>query len=86
MVPTIDGRKVLVFVDPETFTPMAIFVDSKTARLQDKEVRLDKGQVVRSGALFLSRGERRTTERPQYVFTRWYGFSLTFPGTEVYGQ
>jgi hypothetical protein len=82
----IDGRGLLVYVDPDTFTPAAIFVNSSSARLQDKEVRLDNGQVVRSGVLFGSRGERRTTEGPQQVFTRWYGFALTFPGTEVFGQ
>jgi hypothetical protein len=24
--------------------------------------------------------------RPQQLFSRWYGFALSFPGTEVYGQ
>ena len=23
--------------------------------------------------------------RPLQIFTRWYGFSLTFPDTEIYG-
>jgi hypothetical protein len=82
----IDGRKLLVYVDPETFTPAALFVNSASARLQDKEVRLDNGEVVRSGALLDARGRRRSAEQPQQVFTRWYGFALTFPGTEVFGQ
>lgn len=86
LIDEIGGRKVLVYVDPETFAPAALFVNSATARLQDKEVRLDAGQVVRSGAVFGPRGERVTIERPQQVFTRWYGFALTFPGTEVFGQ
>jgi hypothetical protein len=82
----IDGRQILVYADPETFAPAAVFVDAKTARLQDKEVRLDSGQVVRSGMLVDSKGKRQSPERPQQVFTRWYGFALTFPGTEVFGQ
>jgi hypothetical protein len=82
----IDSRKVLVYVDPETFTPAAVFVNARSARLEDKEVRLDSGQVLRSGMLIDARGERQSPERPQQVFTRWYGFALTFPGTEVFGQ
>ena len=82
----IDGRRVLVYVDPETFTPAAVFVNAKTARLQDKEVRLDNGQVMRSGLLVDAQGKRQSADRPQQVFTRWYGFALTFPGAEVFGQ
>ena len=82
----IDGRTVLVYVDPETFTPAAIFVDAKSARLEGKDVRLDSGHILRSGLLLTARGERQSAVRPQQVFTRWYGFALTFPGTEVFGQ
>ena len=28
-------------------------------------------------------GKRQSAERPQQLFTRWYGFSLTFPGCEI---
>jgi hypothetical protein len=85
-VDQIDGRKVLVYVDPETFAPTALFVNAKTAKAEDREVRLDNGQVVRSGVLFDARGKRQSVEQPQQVFTRWYGFALTFPGTEIFGQ
>ncbi|MBI2187070.1 MAG: DUF3179 domain-containing protein [Acidobacteria bacterium] len=82
----IDSRPVLVYVDPDTFMPAAVFVNAKTARLQNKEVRLDNGQVVRSGLLVDVHGKRQSADRPQQVFTRWYGFALTFPGAEVFGQ
>lgn len=85
-VDRIDGRHVLVYVDPETFAPAALFVNATSARLEGTDVRLDNGQVVRSGVLFDSQGRRQTAERPQQVFTRWYGYALTFPGTEVFGQ
>jgi hypothetical protein len=86
-VDQIDGRKVVVYVDPETFAPTALFVNTSNARLENGEVRVDNGQVVRSGGvLFDARGRRQTADRPQQVFTRWYGFALTFPGTEVFGQ
>ena len=86
LIDEIEGRKVLVYVDPDTFTPAAVFVNSATARLQNKEVRLDNGQVLQGGVLFLRGGRRVEVERPQQVFTRWYGFALTFPGADVFGQ
>jgi Protein of unknown function (DUF3179) len=82
----LDGRKVLIYIDPETATPAALFVDSKNAKVQGKEIRLDNGAVIRSGAFFDHRGKRQASERPQQIFTRWYGFALTFPGSEVFGQ
>jgi hypothetical protein len=82
----VDGRKVLIYIEPETATPAALFVDSKTAQLQGKEVRLDNGAAIRSGILFDRQGKRQDASRPQQIFTRWYGFALTFPGSEVFGQ
>jgi hypothetical protein len=85
LIDVVDERKLLVYIDPDTFSPAALFVESSSATLDGKDVRLDNGQVVRSGML-LRGGKRLALDQPQQVFTRWYGFSLTFPGTEVYGQ
>jgi Protein of unknown function (DUF3179) len=82
----VDGRKVLVYVEPETSTPAAIFVTATTARIDGNDVRLDDGTVVRAGVLLDRRGKPQKTERPQQIFTRWYGFALTFPGCEVVGN
>jgi hypothetical protein len=81
-----DGRQLLVYLDRDTATPAAIFVNSSHARVDGSTVRLDNQIVLRNGVLVDSRGQRLATERPLQVFTRWYGFALTFPGTEVYGQ
>jgi hypothetical protein len=80
----LDGRTVVVYLDPQTSTPAALFVDSTRARLDGSVVRLDNGLTVRNGILKNARGERMTTERPLQLFTRWYGFALTFPGTDVF--
>lgn len=53
--------------------------------MQDSEVHLSNGAVVRDGVLFDRGGKRQPMERPQQVFSRWYGFALTFPGCEVFG-
>lgn len=82
----VDGRKVLIYIEPESNTPAALFVNAAGAKLQEKDVVLDNGAVVRSGVLLDRAGKRLTMERPQQIFTRWYGFALTFPGCEVFGQ
>jgi hypothetical protein len=82
----IDGKSALIYIDPETNNPAALFVDSKTARMEGEEVRLDNGDVVRSGVLLDRRGGPQNADRPQQIFTRWYGFALTFPGPEIFGQ
>jgi len=82
----LEGRKILVFINSETNTPAALFVNASSAKMEGSEVRLDSGAVVRDGVLFDRAGKRQATERPQQVFTRWYGFALTFPGCEVFGQ
>src|SRR5262249_35649637 len=81
----LDGREVLVYIDAESHTP-ALFVKSATARMQNDVVLLDNGAVVRSGVLLDKAGKQLPMEDPQQIFTRWYGFALTFPGGEVYGQ
>jgi hypothetical protein len=82
----IDGKSVLVYVEPESNTPAALFVDARSATREGQDVQLDDGSRVRSGILVDRTGQRRPAERPQQMFTRWYGFSLTFPGCEVFGQ
>jgi hypothetical protein len=82
----LDGREVLIYIDSESNTPAALFVKSASAKMQDKEVLLDNGAIVRAGVLLDRAGKRLAMEHPQQTFTRWYGFALTFPGSEVFGQ
>lgn len=86
VIDTLDGRTLLVYLDPGTYTPAAIVVDSRQARVDNQRVLLENRQYVENGMLFGSTGKRLKEERPQQLFTRWYGFALTFPDTEVFGQ
>ena len=86
LVDTVDGRNVLIFIDQSTFTPAALFVDASSATLEDQEIHLDTGGVVRMGALFDAAGNQVDTIRPQQLFSRWYGFALTFSGPQIFGQ
>ncbi len=82
----IDGKRALIYIDPDTNNPAAMFVNASTAKFQDDDIRLDNGSVVRSGVLLDQRGKPQTARRPQQMFTRWYGFALTFPGAEIFGK
>jgi hypothetical protein len=81
----VNGRTLLVYTDPDTSTPAAMYVNATSARLVGSTVRLDDGSV-RDGVLLDRRGRAVSAERPQQVFTRWYGFALTFPATSVYAK
>jgi hypothetical protein len=82
----LDDRVVLIYIDQESNTPAALFVNSTRATLQNNDIVLDNGSVVRSGVLLDRAGKRMLMERPQQIFTRWYGFALTFPESEVFGN
>jgi hypothetical protein len=82
----LDGRPVLIYIDSESNTPAAFFVQSASARMQGGDVLLDNGFIVRTSVLLDRAGKRLAMERPQQIFTRWYGFALTFPGSEVFGE
>jgi hypothetical protein len=82
----LDGRNVLIYIEARSATPTALFVDAENATVEGSEIRLDTGAVVRAGTLSDAAGNRLEAERPQQIFTRWYGYALTFPGAEVFGQ
>jgi hypothetical protein len=86
LVDRIDGRNVLVYIERESGMPAAIFVTAATAKRDGAGVALSDGSRVDAGVLLDRRGEAQPAERPQQMFTRWYGFALTFPGSEVFGQ
>lgn len=85
LIDRVNGQPLLVYIDPGSSTPAAMFVNATRARVDGSTVRLDNG-TVKDGVLLDSRGRRLTSDRPQQVFTRWYGFALTFPGTSLYAE
>jgi len=86
LIDRLDDRDIVVFIEARSATPTAIFVDSDSATIEGNEIRLDSGAVIRAGVLFDAQGNRQAREQPQQIFTRWYGYILTFPGAEVFGQ
>jgi hypothetical protein len=82
----IGGRTLLVYIESASNTPAALFVDAKSASREGEGVRLDDGSTVRDGIWLDRRGQRRSADRPAQMFTRWYGFALTFAGCEIFGD
>lgn len=81
---TFEGRRMIVFYAPDALALLAIHTDATSATWEGDELHLNTGQVVRSGILYEPDGSRSETDRPMQVFTRWYGFYLTWADTEVY--
>ena len=86
IIDEMDGRRVLIYVTPMSNAPVAVFTDATSFSWEGDEIHLDTGEVVRQGTVYDANGERVAVERPLQTFTRWYGFSLTFPRAEVYGR
>lgn len=78
------GEHVLIYIDPKAFVLAALYVDAESAEWDGDVIRLSDGSYVEGGLLYDSAGERVEMQRPLQVFTRWYGFSLTFPDTDIY--
>ena len=81
---TFQGKQVLVYLDPTAYALSAYYVDIDRVEWDGEILRLSDGSYIDGGVLYGPTDDRGTRDRPLQVFTRWYGFSLTFPGTEVY--
>ncbi len=83
---TFAGRAVLVYNDPSAYAPMAQYTDADRVWWDGEIVRMSDGRYIEEGVTHAADGSRVEVDRPLQVFTRWYGFSLTFPETELYGE
>jgi hypothetical protein len=84
LIDEIDGRKVLIFINPSSNIPDAFYTCATRCAWRDNLLTLDTGEIVRDGTLCDRDGIPQGSDRPRQLFLRWYGFSYTFPGCEVY--
>lgn len=78
--------RVVVMIDPANFILSAFATDAEGGEWDGRVLRLSDGTFIESGVLRTADGAPAGDARPLQVFTRWYGFSLTFPDTEIYGE
>lgn len=84
LLDTFEGRTVLVYNDPTAYSPLAQYVEADRVWWDEQILRMSNGQYIEDGITYGADGSRVDVERPLQIFTRWYGFSLTFPDTEVF--
>ena len=84
IVDDFDGRRLLVYVEPGTYSVDAFFTEEETVIVEDSRLTVGEELVLESGVLRDAGGDRLEMERPLQLFSRWYGFALTFPGTAIY--
>lgn len=86
LIDELDGRRVLISIDPTSGIPSAIYTNATKCTWQDNSLHLDTGGIIRGGILCDKQGVAQNSDQPMQLFSRWYGFSLTFPGCEVYEE
>jgi hypothetical protein len=77
-------RRVLVFLDQGSAAPVAARTDATHVRRDGQDLVLDTGEIVRGHERIDAKGVPHRLELVPQMFTRWYGFSSTFPGCDVY--
>ncbi len=86
LVDDFDGRRLVVYVEPDAYALDAFFTEEQTVSTDGSTVRVGQESVLEGGVLRDASGDRLEMERPLQLFSRWYGFALTFPGTTIYGR
>jgi uncharacterized protein DUF3179 len=86
LIDTFGDERVAVLIDPESFVLTAFRTQAESAEWDDDVLRMSDGSYIEGGIMHDPSGERVADARPLQVFTRWYGFSLTFPHTDIYGE
>lgn len=80
----LDSRPVLVVLDPLSRVPVAFRTDAASAHWRGDRLQLDNGLTYAGGGFRDANGNPVNPDRPLQLFTRWYGFSFTFPGCEIH--
>ncbi len=83
LIDVIDGRRLVVYVDPVNANPGAFYTDAYRATWRGTDLNLGTGDVYRGGLLHTASGAD-APERPKQMFVRWYAFAFTFPGCDIF--
>lgn len=83
---TVDGQPLVVYVDPETSVPCAIYVNAANGKWEGDTLRLQGGLHLHQGVVYDDHHNRVAVSHPLQLFMRWFGFAFTFPDCEVFGH
>ena len=86
LVDDFDGRRLVVYVEPGAYSLDAFFTEEQRVSADGSSITVGNELVLEGGVLKDGSGRRLEMERPLQLFSRWYGFALTFPGTTIYGR
>jgi len=84
LIDELDGRLYIVFVDPQTTSLAAVYIDAGGFEWSGTDLLLDDGCLIRDGWFFDTEGARHRSEEPAQLFSRWFGFSYTFPDCDIF--
>ena len=84
IIDTIDNHRILVYIDPQTHTPTAIYSNALSFWWTGDILHLNSGAKIENGNYYNKNGEKIKIEYPRQVFTRWYGFAYTFKDCHIY--
>ena len=81
-----DGKSLLVYLDPVISVPAAFFINTDAGQVDGRNVVLTDGRVIKNGLVYDANDELQEVEKPYQVYTRWYGFVMSFgsQNTEVF--
>lgn len=86
LIDDLGGEAVAIYLDPSTGAPLAFHTAATSASWEGDELRFDDGTLLREGVLVDADGSPIDVRRPLQLFTRWYGWALMFPDTEIRGN
>lgn len=78
------GKRLVVYNNEASSVPFAFYTDAKSFSLMGTEIHFDNGFVVTEKGVVNKKGKLINPDKPLQMFTRWYGFALTFPSTNIY--
>jgi hypothetical protein len=81
----VDGQPLVVYVDPETSVPCAVYLDAQQGRWEGNKLRLHGGIEIHNGVVYDANRTRLAVKHPLQLFMRWFGFAFTFPNCEIFG-
>ena len=76
-------QSLIVYLDPVISVPVALFVDADSASVEGADVVLDDGRIIRDSVIYDAEMNKLDVARPLQVFTRWYGFVMSFGGDRI---